>query len=404
MGIGSISNGNNIKYKDQLITGLMKEVAPISACYYKQIYYRLFLSAPVSYAHLPYVRFVGDNSNFYIKPRYSNTGSLEYSFDTTTWTTIQSGNETPTGKIIYMRGKMDSAALFTSGVSSNMWKFFNTSRVEIYGSLNRLLDYENDITTLEDDCFSNMFLDCSNLTIPPELPATTLGDNTYGYMFTSCTNLKKAPILPATTIGENCYAGMFSYCTSLKKPPALPATSLGVGCYLNMFGNCISLEEVPTLPATILQDNCYYMMFENCESLLNTPDLPALVATDNCYYGMFMGCTSLEINSATMLPATTLGNSCYREMFSGCTSTAGPPILPALTLTDYCYAEMLAGCTNIKVQTTQKGPDFIRVPWRIPYSTEDGTMGQGSLDDMLLNTGGAITGTPSINTQYYWGN
>ena len=94
---------------------------------------------------------------------------------------------------------------------------------------------------------AGMFLDCTNLTTPPQLPVTTLQESCYTSMFRGCTSLRTAPVLPATTLQAWCYTAMFMGCTSLRTAPVLPATTLQDSCYLNMFADCTSLEEITCL-------------------------------------------------------------------------------------------------------------------------------------------------------------
>ena len=73
-------------------------------------------------------------------------------------------------------------------------------------------------------------------------------------------------VLP-TTLQANCFKEMFSGCTSLTTPPTLSATTLSANCYEAMFQNCTSLTSSPTLPAETLVDNCYKQMFSGCTKL-----------------------------------------------------------------------------------------------------------------------------------------
>ena len=153
-------------------------------------------------------------------------------------------------------------------------------------------------------------------------------------------------LLPATTLVISCYAGMFMDCTNLTTPPELPATMLGNECYAGMFNGCINLITAPELPATTLTSYCYANMFVGCTSLTTAPELPATTLVNYCYNMMFNGCTSLT-TVPSILPATTLANGCYAGMFNGCTSLTTAPELPATTLKDYCYHQMFDGCTNL---------------------------------------------------------
>ena len=95
----------------------------------------------------------------------------------------------------------------------------------------------------------------------------------------------------------------------------------------------------------------------------------------------------------------TMANKCYYCLFSGCTSLTTAPELPATTLAKSCYHEMFEGCSSLKV-SREKTSEYGK-PWRIPT---EGSISEEASDwntDMLVNTGGALTGNPNINTTYY---
>jgi len=46
-----------------------------------------------------------------------------------------------------------------------------------------------------------MFIDCTSLTIPPNITATSVGAYACAGMFERCTSLVTAPNLPATSLG-----------------------------------------------------------------------------------------------------------------------------------------------------------------------------------------------------------
>jgi hypothetical protein len=200
------------------------------------------------------------------------------------------------------------------------------------------------------------------------LPATTLVNDCYRNMFHNCTSLTTAPKLPATTLAARCYAGMFAICRTLTIAPELPATILAQSCYSGMFRSCASLTSAPQLPATTLANSCYDSMFYYCTSLINAPALPATTLTNYCYSNMFRNCTSLT--TAPELPATTLTNSCYVNMFNGCTALTTAPVLPAETLVSSCYYLMFYNCTNLNYikamfTTTPSGssPNYYTQNW-----------------------------------------
>ena len=168
-------------------------------------------------------------------------------------------------------------------------------------------------------------------------------------------------------------------------------------CYYSMFCDCTSLTKAPELPATTLAERCYYQMFRDCTALTQAPELSAMTLADYCYRGMFYNCTSLT--KAPALPAITLANSCYMAMFYGCTSLTQVPALPATTLASRCYYGMFHGCTNLKLSSTRTG-EYTQ-EYRIPSSGEGITV-SSALSSMFQSTGGTFTGTPEINTTYYF--
>ena len=133
-------------------------------------------------------------------------------------------------------------------------------------------------TTLIPRCFSDLFMDSTNLKqiLNPKtfLPSEQVYLRSYSQMFRKCTSLVNAPELPATLIGgsddytsQACYSYMFSGCTSLVRAPELPSMTLAPYCYSSMFSGCTSLVRAPELPATELVYDCYTWMFRDCVNL-----------------------------------------------------------------------------------------------------------------------------------------
>ena len=284
-------------------------------------------------------------------------GTLEYSTDTSTWsawdgTTALSSAISGNNNVLYLRGTGNTTIGSYDAVKEEFipWTISGTD-VRCNGNIETLLDYATveagQHPVMAEACFGGLFLGCTALITPPELPATTLAFACYDNMFYGCTSLTQAPALPATTLAESCYNGMFDGCTSLTQAPALPATTLAFGCYISMFRGCTNLTQAPALPATTLASNCYTGMFVFCASLAQVP----------------------------ALPATTLAESCYDSMFYG--------------------------CTKIKLSSTQT--EEYTQEYRIP-TTGTGTTATNALDNMFASTGGTFTGTPVINTTYYLSN
>ena len=256
---------------------------------------------------------------------------IDYSFDRINWKHYTVGNDItiPTDGKVYLRGNNDYFSVYDYDNYDDIlyyhyFEFENVSQdtlyVEAHGNINSLLSKTNwnEITTLPEYCYYQMFNGCRSLTTAPALPATTLANYCYYQMFLGCRSLTTAPELPATTLANSCYSYMFNGCTSLTTAPTLPATTLADYCYSYMFNGCGGLTTAPALPATTLADYCYSNMFRNCGSLTTAPELPATTLADYCYSYMFRNCRSLT--TAPALPATTLANNCYEGMFLFCTS------------------------------------------------------------------------------------
>ena len=272
---------------------------------------------------------------------YGDTPVLYYSFDGENW--AEWDYSELSFSTLYLSG--DNPGGFNTNESLNR---FSTggSKFSVSGDIMSLIDNVNDVTEIPSrNCFAQLFLDCSNLTEAPELPATELKSGCYMSMFSGCSSLVSAPVLPATSLGDACYNAMFQWCTSLTEAPALPATTLGSQCYGNMFKGCTSLRTAPELPATDISSYSYYAMFSGCTSLTEAPELPATILAKGCYNWMFYNCTSLD--EAPALPATKLAEGCYMCMFQGCSSMTTAPALPATDLEKQCYPQMFYGCTSL---------------------------------------------------------
>ena len=307
---------------------------------------------------VPYLTFSSPNSFTLAGNKTTKhwDGTLEYSTDTSTWTTWDgattlSSTTSGSDNVLYMRGTGNTK--ITGGFTYN-WVLTGTD-ISCIGTIENLLDYATVQSgahpTMAKNCYTNMFSDCTGLTKAPELPATTLTSECYRGMFSRCTSLIQAPALPATTLADYCYIEMFFGCTGLTQAPALPATTLTTGCYHSMFFGCTGLTQAPALPATTLANYCYYTMFSNCTGLTQAPALPATTLANSCYYYMFSNCTGLT--QAPALPATTLKSECYRGMFRGCTGITKAPELPATTLASNCYQNMFYKCTSLTIAPSE---------------------------------------------------
>lgn len=327
---------------------------------------------PIPYKN-SYLTFIALEDTQY---KFTNN-SLQYSVDDgSTWTTLAANTNTPT--IHAGERVMWKQTGLTPTSSSGIGIFVSTGEYRAQGNVMSLYygdDFigEEDLTgkdyafrrlfqnsgyklvdvshlslpatTLSSNCYRNMFVSCSAITIPPELPATNLADSCYAIMFQRCSSLVRTPELPATTLASSCYSYMFNQCYNLREVCELPATTLAETCYGNMFQFCSGLTVAPTLPLTTLAPQCYGGMFRGCGGLVTAPELPATTLASGCYENMFDKCYSLTTPPA--LPATTLVDACYRQMFEDCTSLISAPELPATTLASNCYTQMFLGASNL---------------------------------------------------------
>lgn len=179
-------------------------------------------------------------------------GTLEYSTDTSTWsawdgTTALSSAISGNDNVLYLRGIGNTkiGSYDANKEVSIPWTISGTD-VRCNGNIETLLDYatveSGQHPVMAENCFGSLFMGCTALITPPELPATTLMDFCYDSMFQGCTSLTQAPALPATTLANGCYEYMFAGCAGLAQAPTLPATTLAEGCYYDMFAGCAGLK------------------------------------------------------------------------------------------------------------------------------------------------------------------
>ena len=132
-------------------------------------------------------------------------------------------------------------------------------------------------TELADKCYFRMFYN-TGLSSIPTFPSTVEMEEKkkkrhrhFFQMFQSCTGIKKLEgslFGETTTLKDNCFEDMFSNCTGLTyvAPGFLPATTLAKSCYRGMFQST-AITSAPELPAETLVSECYRFMFNNCKKL-----------------------------------------------------------------------------------------------------------------------------------------
>ena len=158
----------------------------------------------VESAVISYLSFIGNEEftlNTYNKTKNWD-GTLEYSTDTTTWSTWDGTEISSAGSKLYLRGTGNTK--ITGNSNNYRFVFTGTSNLKIAckGNIENLLDYNTVSSgghpTMATYCYNAMFHGCSSLTTAPALPATTLADYCYRYMFYGCTKIK----LSTTQTGE----------------------------------------------------------------------------------------------------------------------------------------------------------------------------------------------------------
>ena len=190
------------------------------------------------------------NSTLTLNNGGENNPNLQYSTDRTNWSVYNTTIDIPQGLKIYLKGNNPTGWSHSTSSFSTIYILGNIS---ISGNVMALLDNgaksgeEGDITDIPCDyCFYDLFRDSTGITSVTHrfLPATSMTYLCYSEMFSNCTSLTIPPKLPATTLSELCYNGMFHNCSSLITAPELPATTLATECYSSMFDGCSSLNSI----------------------------------------------------------------------------------------------------------------------------------------------------------------
>ena len=199
---------------------------------------------------------------FTIEPLANGTitfsvSGLSYSIDLISWQSLgTTALNVVKDQNIYLKGNMTPNS--TNGIGT----LSATANINVSGNIMSLLFGDNfigqDDLTGKTYAFYNLFADNTYLINAKNLilPAITLDNYCYSCMFIGCSSLISAPKLPATTLAEGCYVGMFATCTSLTTAPELPATILVKLCYGGIFLWCSSLNYIKCLATDISATDC----------------------------------------------------------------------------------------------------------------------------------------------------
>ena len=114
------------------------------------------------------------------------------------------------------------------------------------------------VTNLAPQCYMQMFRNCTSLTRAPQFRVEGTAYRCCYNMFRQCSNLVDVGSieLPAQTLSEDCYRELFRQCSKLTSAPVLPATKLVTTCYQQMFSGCKALLSVACLATDISATDC----------------------------------------------------------------------------------------------------------------------------------------------------
>ncbi len=161
------------------------------------------------------------------------------------------------------------------GLGTNMASGYQeTSQWSVFSSTKQHVVYGNIASLLFGDDFVGQY----GLSVTPN------NGRSYQRLFSGDVNLLSAEhlILPFTTLQRECYGNLFQGCSSLVSAPELPATALMEVCYSDMFHNCSSLAQAPELPANTLLPYCYRRMFQGCSSLVEITSFATNISATDC--------------------------------------------------------------------------------------------------------------------------
>ena len=176
------------------------------------------------------IKSLDDNTDVNFRMGTGVTGDLSYSLDNgSTWNTYLDNTITlDNDETVLFKGNLDSAG---NGIGT----FTAAGDYVVEGNIMSLLKGDNFVGETDLTGYAGVF--------------KSLFSNT---ALTSAENL----VLPATTLIDNCYYQMFQDCTSLTTAPVLPATTLIDNCYYEMFNGCSVLNYIKCLATDISANDC----------------------------------------------------------------------------------------------------------------------------------------------------
>ena len=215
-----------------------------------------------------------------------NANDCEYCIDASDeWVSLPAGTYTPA---INAGQKISFKANDIYPTSSGIGTFTITKTCNILGNCMSLLFGDNAKTNFSlsgyDYAFYRLFYNNTNIRSVSKnfLPAMGLSNNCYSNMFRGCSNMTEGPDLPALTLTSYAYYMMFYGCSALTDAPNIMATTLAYQCCYYMFANCSALINGPDLFAQTLTGYCYYYMFSNCQNLFKIKMLALDISASGC--------------------------------------------------------------------------------------------------------------------------
>ena len=264
---------------------------------------------------------------------------------------------------------------------------------KISGTIPNYISTDNGNNYIPVTSLSNLFRNCTELKIAPQLPSTVTDiSNTFNN-----TSIVEAPEIPNGVIDMN---STFQNCTKLTTPPKIPNSVTNMQ---GTFNECSSLEIAPAIPNGVIN---MYGTFQNT-SIIEAPEIPNSVTNMKM---TFRNCASLrtvldlsdnlENMNATFQDCTSLivapdipnGVQNMFRTFDGCTNLETPPTLIPSSVTDMrrtfknCYK--LSGTIKIEANITGKIIDD-EIDCRYCFSLDEPTKNETNItltgDNTVLN-------------------
>lgn len=179
-----------------------------------------------------------------------NASELYYSFDKLTWTAFDLTQTTntvnvPSGKKIWFRG--NNSGGFNASVNNN-YRFSMSGTHTVGGDIRSIISstgFES-VTTMNNGCFCQLFIDNTNLTSATDLliPFSTIPKEGLRALFNGCTSLTNLPLLTSiTTVGENGFR-YFAAATKISSVDVSGVLNVGTSAFNSAFYNCSNLNQV----------------------------------------------------------------------------------------------------------------------------------------------------------------